>query len=90
MPTHHLVRLKELLEKAFDAVGCRMPVEQDDNGLYVRDLCIELDGDAFLCFEAQNPDQPLFVRPLNSPDEMASSAAVHIIKGIIARAVSES
>ncbi len=90
MQTNHLIDLKELIDAAFEAVGCRMPVEVDENGLYVRDLIIELDGAEFLCFEAKNPERPLFTMEVNSLEDVAARTAIHILSGIISRAVNKS
>jgi hypothetical protein len=90
MQTNNLAALKELVDLAFEAVGSRMPVEQDGGGVYVRDLIIEEDNDEFLCFEAKNPESPIFTMPVGSVDGVAAAVAIHIIKGIISRAVSKS
>jgi hypothetical protein len=90
MSTNNLSALKELIDLAFDAVGSRMPVEQDGNAVYARDLIIEEDNGEFLCFEAKNPDSPLFTMPVGSVDGAAAAVVIHILKGIISRAVSKS
>lgn len=88
MPPHNLTAVQTLMEAAFGAVGFRMPIEGDEIALYVRDLTIEENGGDFLCFEATNPETPLFSMPRDVPEAMAAAAVLHILKGVVARAVS--
>lgn len=87
MQTNDLTAVKGLIDTGFEAVGCRMPVEIDGEGLFVRDLVVEKNKDLFLCFEASNPDKAIFAMPSDAPDAVAAAVVIHVLKGIVARAV---
>lgn len=88
MPQNYVDRFAERVTKGFNAVGCRIPVTKDTESIVVRDVFVEFRNGIQL-YRAGDPDQPFASFPEGAEESAASTLCVHILSGIVARAVEE-
>ena len=82
------VILLNLVRTGLESVGCRVPVEQDGEALYVRTLTLVVtDLGRILCYDMHQPEIPVFDLPMEAVQAAAEAAVVRVLSGIVARAI---
>lgn len=77
-----------LMKAGLDAVGCRIPVETDGECICVRNLLVLVtDMGEIQCFDVNDPDRALMTFPIDAVQAAATKVVVHVLQGIVARAV---
>ena len=86
MPKDHVGRFADQVAKGFAAVGCRIPVARDGETVVSRDIFAEF-GPGISLFKASEPDAPFMSFPEGAGDSAATAFCMHILAGVVARAV---
>ncbi|WP_327210944.1 hypothetical protein [Rhizobium leguminosarum] len=77
-----------LMKTGLEAVGSRLPVETDGDCIYLRNLLVIVnDLGEIQCYDVNDPDRPLMTFPMDALQAAATKVVVHVLQGIIARAV---
>ena len=88
MQTSTLNVLSTLMKTGLEAVGCRVPVETDGDCVILRNLIVLLsDLGEIQCYDVNDTDKPLMVFPMEASQAAATMIVMHVLQGIVARAV---
>ncbi len=89
MPSHDIEPiLFSLIQTGMESVGCRIPVEFDGDAIYLRTLVVVLtDLGRIQCYDLSTPDSPIMDFPMDAVQSAASAVVVHLLTGIVTRAI---
>jgi len=86
MPSDDVRRFAAMVERGFEAVGCRLPVVIDESCVTVRDVIVEF-GTVIECVRASDPESPFMSFPESGLESAAAAVCMSVLSGMVARAV---